>query len=517
MKRKQMCFPAGVQWILGVLLVLGAGLPCAEGRVFTNKKGRSIEAEMIGASSTHVRLKKDGRVFNVPIDTLSEADQAYIRQETAAVRSRLMLQQRLDAIRNRNAPGSAKPDPAEEPDAEPGFDETNTDFVGGLGKGGEEKSVQPEKVEAAAKPEKPDAPPAEPKPPAKKAPPKKKPVRDPNNPGVPGKVVTEKFELKKDVEVRYYIYLPKEFRRGSKPPVMFLLASGHHHQRGYIDQYLKGVEQNGFVLVMPMYEREPKLEIVETDRAVAEEVIRKLGVDNNRIYMTGLSSAADRALKSTTEYPDLDVAGILSCDAGLSQTKAKLDKKTVLYATCGAGSKRRYDLGHTFDSLLKGKDHRLRFFMGSNTWPTEELITEGITWLNICFLRKVSPRDAALVAERKALAAKLLAQVQEEKETAPDRAYEKALMLQELSAEPAVGRVMAPLMKGLAQKPEVKLYIEAMKELDRFVGKYFGDDPRKVDMKKEDRSAKRAAERLAEKYKDTSLAPILGRVGELPL
>jgi len=490
-----------------MLLALSAGLPCAEGRIFTNKKGKAIDAEMVGASSTHVRLKKDGRVFNVPIDSLSEADQAFIRTELKEIRHRMTLQKRIAAIRNAGLPKKEEmgaEDGQEGEAAEATFDATNTDFISGP----DEPAKKPDQ------PEKP-RPPAEAKPPAKKPPPKK-PVRDPDNPGLPGKVVTEKFEPEEDIEVRYYIYLPKDFKRGGKPPALFQLASGSHHQRNYMDAYLKAMDQNGCVLVMPVYEREPKLEMVETDRAVFKEVITKLGIDEDRIFMSGFSSSADRILKGT-EYPDVEPAGILSCDAGLAMTRAKLDKKTVLFMACGAGSKRRYDVAYTFDSLLKGKDHRMRFFMGSNTWPPEETITEGVTWLNVCSLRKVSTRDAALVAERKALAARLHEQIKEEKETAPDKAYEKALMLQELSADPSIARVAAPLVRELEKKAEIKLYVEARKELERLVEKYLGEDPRKVNMKEVDKSAKRAAERLAEKYKDTSLAPILSRVGDMPL
>lgn len=513
MMRRLSCVFPGARLLAALLIVSAMARGQALGRVFTNTKGKTIEAEMVGASKTHVRLKKDGRVFNVPIETLSDTDQHFIRMALEETKRKQILQQRIAAIRN--AGSQKKPEEAEDVADSPTFDSGNTDFVGGGEDGGAEK---PETAQKPDQPEKPKDPAEAAKPPPKKPPAKKPPAKkDPNKPGVPGKVTTEKIEVEKDVVVSYYLYLPKDFTRDRKWPLMIILASGSHGQRAYINQYLKGVEKNGFVLVMPIYEREPKLETVETDRYVAETVIEKVGIDPDRVYLTGLSSAADRAFKCETDLPKLDIAGILSCDAGLSQTRTKLDKKTVLYATCGAGSKRRYDLGYTFDSLLKGKDHRLRFFMGSNTWPTEELLTEGVTWLNICFLRKVSPRDKALVAERKALATKLFTEAKEEMETAPDRAYEKALMLEALSEDTVVSRVLPPVLKMLGQKPEIKQYIEAKKEMDRFVGKYFGQDPRKVDLKEEDKSAKRSAERLAEKYKDTSLAPLFSRMGDMPL
>ncbi|MCP5537613.1 MAG: hypothetical protein H7A51_15445 [Akkermansiaceae bacterium] len=52
----------------------------AEMHTFTNTEGKSIEAEIVGVSSGKVSLKmKGGKIYTLPFTSLSESDQAYIK------------------------------------------------------------------------------------------------------------------------------------------------------------------------------------------------------------------------------------------------------------------------------------------------------------------------------------------------------------------------------------------------------------------------------------------------------
>ncbi len=65
-----------------LLLLLLAQLfsTMVEARVFTNKQGREIDAEIISVASPEVKIKRaDGKVFTMLIDTFTDEDQAFIR------------------------------------------------------------------------------------------------------------------------------------------------------------------------------------------------------------------------------------------------------------------------------------------------------------------------------------------------------------------------------------------------------------------------------------------------------
>ncbi|BCX49712.1 hypothetical protein HAHE_36200 [Haloferula helveola] len=65
--------------ILSALVVLWP-LSVAHGREFTGKNGKKIEAEIISKTPDTVELKLDtGKTVTVPLTSLSEADQLYIR------------------------------------------------------------------------------------------------------------------------------------------------------------------------------------------------------------------------------------------------------------------------------------------------------------------------------------------------------------------------------------------------------------------------------------------------------
>ncbi len=56
--------------------------PLAEGRIFTNKEGKKIDAEYVNATDTHVvlKLKKNGRTYSLEIAKFSEDDISFIKE-----------------------------------------------------------------------------------------------------------------------------------------------------------------------------------------------------------------------------------------------------------------------------------------------------------------------------------------------------------------------------------------------------------------------------------------------------
>lgn len=68
-------------WVLFFLLT-GQGF----GRIFTDKKGRKIEAEFVEANDVEVtvKLQRNGRAYRIKIEALSEEDGAFVAKMRAA-------------------------------------------------------------------------------------------------------------------------------------------------------------------------------------------------------------------------------------------------------------------------------------------------------------------------------------------------------------------------------------------------------------------------------------------------
>ena len=67
-------------WSLPLLAQSGG-----EMRVFTDAKGRTIKARLVGVANGQVTIQReDGQQFPIPLATLSAADQEYVKQNATA-------------------------------------------------------------------------------------------------------------------------------------------------------------------------------------------------------------------------------------------------------------------------------------------------------------------------------------------------------------------------------------------------------------------------------------------------
>jgi len=456
----------------------------ASARQFTDAQGRTIEADVVGASPTHVMLKKGGRTFKVPLEKLSQQDRAYIDELRAEGEKRRKLAEARAALLR----------PSDEPKKLGGNRDDDNDFVDD----GKNDFVDDGKNDFVADDKAKDG--------------DKKP-----KPAPVGKVTTEKLEAVGDDEpVSYYLYKPTTLKPSELRPVMYVLSPSSHGVKPHFQKYVAGAEQNGFIVIMPIYGHGSETPAEEVDQMVIEKTMEKLPIDKKRVFLSGHSSAADRCYRFSTELGKKAAVGILACDGGTGLSRIEVARDVVVYGTCGTGSRRRYEMAYMFEKLLKGKEHRLRFFLASNTWPTEELLTEGITWLNLCNL--ASAREAALTGEWQALVQRLLKRASEEREASPVAAYKAAEMVRDTVKDSTQLKTVTAICRELEKNAEVKAYVEGKEAAEKFISRYIADeDPRKRNLKEEDRSAKRAGERLAEEYKDTEWGPLLGRLGEMVL
>ena len=77
---------------LGLALLAGLGILApyrADGRTWTDQKGRTLEAKFVRVSGNEVVLEKGFKVIRVPLDQLSEADRQYVQKQLEAEGQRL--------------------------------------------------------------------------------------------------------------------------------------------------------------------------------------------------------------------------------------------------------------------------------------------------------------------------------------------------------------------------------------------------------------------------------------------
>ena len=316
--------------------------------------------------------------------------------------------------------------------------------------------------------------------------------------------VTPAIVCKADPKWSYHLYLPPQYTPDRTWPVMFVMNPGGGDP-GTLDRYRKGADFNGIILAASV---QSKNNFQDSDAAVltmVKDVSARVAADPNRLMASGFSGGARMSFFLANKMKAKFV-GVLPCGAG--RNKEDLGNMTV-YGLCGTNCFNRWDMACT-DRDLPGRDSRLVFFPGVHEWANEELIWEGMTWINASSLR--GKRDPVLVKDRNALAAKMLEQINADLESRPERAFEWAGLLASLGAtESLKGKSIRDRLK--ADSAVIK-YRAALKAQNQYVGTYFATNPWAGTANTLPKAALKDSAKLAEKYQGTPWEEIFRRMGE---
>jgi len=321
---------------------------------------------------------------------------------------------------------------------------------------------------------------------------------------------TDEIRTRKHPQWSYFLYLPKNFDMNRQWPVLCAMGPTGGVKKG-LDRYIPGAELNGWVLVMSVQSKNKYDRNAEAVIAALDDVREQLPIDKNRIYASGFSGGARVAFDIPAEIKGARVAGILPSGAG--GYPREFSSKVIIYGLCGTHGYNRWDMACTMEET-KNKDSRLVFFLGGHTWAPCPYLTDGMTYLNGCYLKKARASDAALIAERNQFTHKLLDLIEQRLDSKPEWAYEWALFLSDFPGPLTTVNNARRHLDALLKQPRIQLYKEALADMDRFVKKHFTTDRRAHHTANGTPEAKRDADALVEKYKDTILVNHFRKMGE---
>lgn len=156
---------------------------------------------------------------------------------------------------------------------------------------------------------------------------------------------TIKKEIRKTIKGDYLLYLPKDYSKTDKkwPMVLFLHGAG---ERGEDLELVKNhglpklIEQGRsfpFIVLSPQCHENQRWSI-EFLNALLSETFLKYEIDENRIYVTGLSMGGFSAWELALKYPER-FAAIAPVCGGADPQKACLIKHLPVWAFHGAKDK----------------------------------------------------------------------------------------------------------------------------------------------------------------------------------
>jgi dienelactone hydrolase len=199
----------------------------------------------------------------------------------------------------------------------------------------------------------------------------------------------------------YALYLPSDYSPDRTWPVLYALDPGARG-RLPLEHFRDAAEKYHYLIVGSNNARNGPWEpIINAVVAVWNDTQARLSIDRKRIYATGFSGGS-RAAALFSKMIRSPVAGIIGCGAGLPPGIKPEDIQPAFYF----GLVGREDFNHLEMMNLNtqfeeaGTPHRVLVFEGSHDWPSPEVCTRALAWMEFAAMtRGLRPPDQEMIRE----------------------------------------------------------------------------------------------------------------------
>lgn len=214
---------------------------------------------------------------------------------------------------------------------------------------------------------------------------------------VPGKQVEMAFETSDSGPIEYLLYLPEDYDQKDKLPLMLFL-----HGRGESDGPLSLVAKWGpprrvargdrmpYVIVSPQCPKTDNWSSSTQQQKLVElleSVVEKFKIDQDRIYLTGLSMGGFGSWKLASSHPKRFAAVVPIC-GGASGSRGESLKDVPIWAFHGDSDrvvpiKRTADI---VDAIKEAGGTSIQFTtlegVGHNSWSSAYATPDLYIWMN---------------------------------------------------------------------------------------------------------------------------------------
>jgi predicted esterase len=213
-----------------------------------------------------------------------------------------------------------------------------------------------------------------------------------------GKLI-EKVLVKNDPAQSYALYLPSNYTPQKRWPILYGFDPA---ARGSlpVERFRAAAERYGWIIAGSNNSRNGPLKpSLAATAAMWDDTHARLSVDSRRVYTTGFSGGARNAVRVGFLCRDC-LAGVIACGAGFPvEIEPSASVPFPVFALAGTNDFNFPEL--TRLSELLDKFHvpqRFEVFDGGHEWPTAELCTEAVEWMEIQAMKSARrPRDEQLL------------------------------------------------------------------------------------------------------------------------
>lgn len=206
--------------------------------------------------------------------------------------------------------------------------------------------------------------------------------------------IIDKVVCKVDKEQSYALYLPHDYSKDKKWPILYAFEPGAR-ARIPMELFRPGAEKYGYIVVCSNNSRNgPDGPINRAILAIWNDTRARFSIDHSRIYSTGFSGGA-RVASRFHLLTRKSCAGIIACGAGLSPVFPDLGlvKPAAWYGIIGLADfnyKEMMELDKTFDEA--GIIHRVKVIESVHRWPPKDICTNALEWMEVYAMKKGTRR-----------------------------------------------------------------------------------------------------------------------------
>jgi poly(3-hydroxybutyrate) depolymerase len=216
---------------------------------------------------------------------------------------------------------------------------------------------------------------------------------------VPGQI-HPRIATERDREVSYALYLPSRFDPAAKWPLLVVFDP---RARGEMaaELFREAAERRGWIVASSNDTRSDVADgsgNLRAMNAMFPDLVRRLPVDERRIYVAGMSGGA--VLGWVFGHRTGTLAGLVSV-GGRPETGFESPPSFALWAAAGREDFNYFPTLELDETAARGeRPHRFERFEGPHGWFDDAEAARAVDWLEVLAMRDgARPRDEALVAE----------------------------------------------------------------------------------------------------------------------
>ena len=215
---------------------------------------------------------------------------------------------------------------------------------------------------------------------------------------IPRGEVVERIEALNDSSETYALYLPSNYTRDRKWPVLYAFDPGARG-RMPVERFKEAAEKYGWIVLGSNNSRNgPWNVVVNAWNAMLADAHQRFAIDDERSYATGFSGGARVAVRVAVGCKCL--AGVMANGAGFpAELVPSPQMHFLFFGAAGVDDFNYAELKSLQEALTKaGIIHRFQTFAGRHEWPPVSVATAAVEWMELQAIKNGKrPRDDGFI------------------------------------------------------------------------------------------------------------------------